>query len=191
MFEILINYPESCQISIYTYNTHSHTNARTHTHKHNCPPNTCTHTYTHTHNNRNFGLTRIHKQAYIHRIVYLTCFVGGHHLQTGREGWREGGRDGGRERRREMWREGEKEGERKRGRESARREGEKVEERKEWREGEREHWRGMLMSSKEHQVVILAETAREEMTEGRHNGRLGVCPRISKTRSMDTDMEVI
>ena len=61
-----------------------------------------------------------------------------------------------------------------------------MEERKKWRECEREGWRGMLMSSKEYQVLILAEMAREEMTEGRHNGRLGVCPRISETRLMDT-----
>ena len=30
------------------------------------------------------------------------------------------------------------------------------------------------MSSKEHQVVILADLAREEMAEGRARGRLGV-----------------
>ena len=47
------------------------------------------------------------------------------------------------------------------------------------------------MSSKERQVVILAELAREEMTECEHSGGIGVCPRISETRSRDTDMEVI
>ena len=57
--------------------------------------------------------------------------------------------------------------------------------------GREKEWRGMLMSSKEWQVLILRELAREEMTEGRHIGRLGVCPRISETRSRDTDMEVI
>ena len=39
------------------------------------------------------------------------------------------------------------------------------------------------MSSKQLQVVILAELAREEMTECGHSGWVGVCPRISETRS--------
>ena len=40
-------------------------------------------------------------------------------------------------------------------------------------QGREEGWRGMLMSSKGRQV-ILAELAREEMTEGGHSGRVGV-----------------
>ena len=41
------------------------------------------------------------------------------------------------------------------------------------------------------QVVILAELPREEMTECGHSGGIAVCPRISETRSRDTELEEI
>ena len=40
------------------------------------------------------------------------------------------------------------------------------------------------------QLVILANLAREEMTECEHSGGMGVCPTISETMSRDTEMEV-
>ena len=49
----------------------------------------------------------------------------------------------------------------------------------------------VLMSSKECQLVILAKLAREDVTECGHSGWMGVCPRISDSRSRDTEMEVI
>ena len=92
---------------------------------------------------------------------------------------------------RDIEREGERDGEGKRRRERAR-EGEIQRGRgatEEVKEGGREEgWRGILMSFKELQIVILAELAREEMTEGRYSGWVGVCPRISETRSRDTDI---
>ena len=70
-------------------------------------------------------------------------------------------------------------------------------------EGGRERWkrgrnggreRGMMEDVdvfQRLQIVILAELAREEMTECGHSGGIAVCPRISETGSSDTEMEVI